>query len=243
MANDILGQTAPLDGPSARLYAEVTGMLARFTGVLDEDTIAKTPELARAETETALRMALIAMTEAQKRIERQQYRINELENLSITDELTSVMNRRGFRMQLSKAMAQTARQGGSGLVLMIDLDGFKATNDSHGHAAGDAVLQTVAGVLANDVRASDTVGRLGGDEFAVLMPDLEASDGDARAQALSRRLNGQTLSWNGAMLTIYASVGWVAFGVLDRPDEILDRADRMMYAQKAQRRPALAMTA
>ena len=93
MAIDILDQTAPLDGPSAQVYAEVTGMLARFNSVLDNEAIVQTPEHARAETETALRMALVAMTEAQKRIERQQHRIEELENLSITDELTSVMNR------------------------------------------------------------------------------------------------------------------------------------------------------
>lgn len=242
MTIDVLDHAAALDGSSARLYAEVTGLLARFNGALNDNAVADLPEQARAETETALRLALVAMNEAQKRIERQQTRIAELENLSITDELTGVMNRRGFRMQLSKALAQIARQDGHGLVLMIDLDGFKGINDTHGHAAGDAVLQMVGGLLGSDVRASDTVGRLGGDEFAVLMPDLGPGDGTSRAQTLSNRLNGQTLVWNSATLTVHASVGWVAFNATDRPDEVLDRADRMMYAQKSRRR-ALALTA
>lgn len=240
MAHDLNQMTAPLDGPSARMYAEVTGMLARFNGALDTDEDA--PELSTHETTAALRLALVAMTEAQKRIERQQARIAELESLSVTDELTGSMNRRGFDMQLRKSMAQSKRllQDGDthrgGVVLMIDLDRFKSVNDTYGHAAGDELLRLVAGVLTRDVRESDTVSRLGGDEFAVLMPDLDEDDGLARARRLSIRLNAAALNWNGMVIPVSASVGAVSYNPSDRPADILKRADEIMYARKAERR-------
>lgn len=240
MSHDTTLTTVPLDGPSARMYAEVTGMLARFNGALDPAN--DTEELGPEETTAALRLALVAMTEAQKRIERQQARIAELESLSVTDELTGTMNRRGFNMQLRKAMAQSKRlshdgqemQGG--VVLMIDLDRFKAVNDTHGHAAGDELLRMVAGVLTRDVRESDTVARLGGDEFAVLMPDLDAEDGLTRANRLERRLNATYLTWSDLVLPVSASVGAVSYSPEDRPAEVLHRADETMYRRKAERR-------
>ncbi|WPZ33596.1 GGDEF domain-containing protein [Thalassobaculum sp. OXR-137] len=240
MSHDPSLMTAPLDGPSARMYAEVAGMLARFNGALDPANDAE--ELSPSETTAALKLALVAMTEAQKRIERQQARIAELENLSVTDELTGVMNRRGFDMQLRKSMAQQKRHSqdsednGGGVVLMIDLDRFKAVNDTYGHAAGDELLRLVAGVLTRDVRASDTVSRLGGDEFAVLMPDLDAADGLARAKRLEKRLNATRLSWGELVLPVSASVGAVSFRPQDRPAEVLNRADEIMYRRKAERR-------
>ncbi len=234
MSTDAALATVPLDGPSARLYAEVAGMLARFNGALEDDT--PSPQLTNDETTAALRLALVAMTEAQKRIERQQARISELECLSVTDELTGAMNRRGFDMQLRKAIAQAKRHDQGGVVLMIDLDRFKDVNDTYGHAAGDELLQTVASVLCRDVRESDTVARLGGDEFAVLMPDLEEQDGLKRALRVSEHLNSANLSWNGMMLSISASVGAVRYETEDKPALVMQRADTVMYAQKAARR-------
>lgn len=240
MSHDTTLMTAPLDGPSARMYAEVTGMLARFNGALE--TTSGAPDLNPHETTAALRLALVAMTEAQKRIERQQARIAELENLSVTDELTGAMNRRGFDMQLRKALAQSKRLNADGeeteggIVLMIDLDRFKSVNDTHGHAAGDELLRLVASVLTRDVRASDTVARLGGDEFAVLMPDLDTADGLTRARRLEKRLNATRLSWGDLVLPVSASVGAVSYLPQDRPAELLKRADEIMYRRKAERR-------
>ena len=240
MSHDLSLMTAPLDGPSARMYAEVAGMLARFNSALDPAN--DSADLSPTETTAALKLALVAMTEAQKRIERQQARIAELESLSVTDELTGAMNRRGFEMQLRTSMAQSKRQtegtdeDGGGVVLMIDLDRFKAVNDTYGHAAGDELLRLVAGVLTRDVRASDTVARLGGDEFAVLMPDLDAADGMARAQRLEKRLNATRLSWGELVLPVSASVGAVSYRPQDRPAEVLNRADEIMYRRKAERR-------
>ena len=91
-----------------------------------------------------------------------------LERLSVEDALTGLSNRRGFSSRLADALARDPRQVA---VLCLDLDDFKAVNDSLGHPAGDAVLVTIAQRLRANVRSRDTVARLGGDEFAVLMTD------------------------------------------------------------------------
>jgi len=233
---------APLDGPSARLYAEVTGMLARFSSALDAPANDDEDPLpgagSRMETEQALKLALIAMTEAQKRIQRQELRILELESLSQTDELTGLANRRGFDLHLRKALAQARRNGVGGILLMIDLDGFKAINDRHGHAAGDALLQTVGELLRTDVRETDTVARLGGDEFAVLLPDLDPATGEARARRLAARLNHRNVPWQGAILPLAASVGMLPYDGLAAIEDLMHQADRRMYAEKSKRKAA-----
>lgn len=243
MATESTIQAAPLDGQSVRLYAEVTGLLARFNAALNPvqetegEALGSRPD--PAEAEAALRLALVAMTEAQRRIERQEKRIRELENLSVTDELTGLFNRRGFDMHLGKALAQGKRGERRGVVLMIDLDRFKQINDTYGHAAGDGFLQTVAAVLTADVRECDVVARLGGDEFAVLMTDLDGRSCASRAQALSDRLNGHAVDWHGTILPISASVGYVDYSSGDTPAGILERADKLMYLQKNARRDAV----
>lgn len=227
--------TALRDGPSTRLYAEVTGMLHRFTDAVD-DTTFELPST-REETEQALRLALVAMTEAQKRIERQEQRIRDLESLSQTDELTGLANRRGFDHALGRALAHAKRARLGGVLLMIDLDHFKDVNDTYGHAAGDALLQAVGTALLDEVRETDTVARIGGDEFVVLMPDLDPKAASLRAHALSQRLNRESIAWRGGTLRIQASVGSVAFEHdLDNADEVMDLADREMYRVKADRK-------
>lgn len=240
MATDTRILAAPLDGLSVRQYAEVTGLLARFNAALQPRTTEDRPELEpdTAEAEAALRLALVAMTEAQRRIERQEARIRELESLSVTDELTGLLNRRGFDMHLGKALAQARRGDRHGAVMMIDLDRFKQINDTYGHAAGDGFLQTVAGVLQADVRECDVVARLGGDEFAVLMTDLDRTGCGSRARALTDRLNAHAVDWHGTLLPISASVGFVHYDADDSAADILARADKLMYLQKNARRSA-----
>jgi len=106
-----------------------------------------------------------------------------LRKLSLSDELTGLPNRRELEARLDAALAAAARSRGTLTVAMVDLDRFKAINDAHGHAAGDAVLRQVAGVLTRSLRAGDSVFRLGGDELCVLMPD---TDGGSAVEALPR---------------------------------------------------------
>jgi diguanylate cyclase (GGDEF)-like protein len=226
--------------PKANAFAlrsELDTLLSRMSDMLalDDSQIPGLESGADTETETALRLALIAMTEAEKRIERQERRIQELENLSNTDELTGLLNRRGFMNNLRRALVFAARSHVSGSVIMIDLDRFKAVNDSYGHAAGDALLQTVAECLRHRVRETDSIGRLGGDEFAILMPGISKEIAVQRMEGLHRALNGRTLQWNGTPIPIGASLGLAHYGEGDDEASVLHRADEAMYESKLSR--------
>ncbi|MFB9375982.1 GGDEF domain-containing protein [Kineococcus gynurae] len=163
--------------------------------------------------------------EVTRRIEAQA----ELERLSRTDPLTGVANRRGFFEDVARVPE------GAGILVVVDLDGFKAVNDGHGHAAGDAVLRAVADVLRDAARPSEGfVARIGGDEFVALLP--------ARAQPvvgeLTRRLAAVGVHLDdGTRLITSASVGHAAWSAGQDVDTALAAADAGMYADKRSRRP------
>jgi len=123
----------------------------------------------------AAQTAFSAALSAERRIAELLDRVANLEETASTDDLTQVLNRRGFRAELERALAAAGRYGIKGMLIFIDLDGFKDVNDDHGHAAGDHILRTVACILNENVRETDYVARLGGDEFAILLPTPRAN--------------------------------------------------------------------
>jgi diguanylate cyclase (GGDEF)-like protein/PAS domain S-box-containing protein len=112
----------------------------------------------------------------------------ELSRSSRTDPLTSLLNRRGFATASDAAFSALDRRDSPVTLLLIDLDLFKAYNDSHGHHAGDALLRWVAEQLSSSTRPTDSVARLGGDEFAVLLPDTDRRAADAVIARISKSL-------------------------------------------------------
>jgi diguanylate cyclase (GGDEF)-like protein len=148
------------------------------------------------------------------------------------DPLTDIVNRRGFERELKRACAYVKRYGTSAALIYLDLDGFKRINDSHGHAAGDAVLRAVAMVLSRHVRASDLAARIGGDEFAVLLWQCDEVNAQAKALALEAALARTTATHAGTPLATKASAGVAVLLPLDQPEDVLERADRAMYSRK-----------
>jgi diguanylate cyclase (GGDEF)-like protein len=132
-------------------------------------------------------------------------------------------------------MASARRYREKGVLLYIDLDGFKPVNDGHGHAAGDAVLQLVAKLLKDNVRETDIIARLGGDEFSVLLTRTTWEDGLGRAQAFDSIINQASLNWNGSAIAVRASFGIQTYGPDDDLSEILNHADTAMYVTKRAR--------
>ncbi len=122
----------------------------------------------------------------------------ELHRLATEDELTGLRNRRSFEAALQQQVARCARYGEPAAILLLDLDGFKAVNDTHGHLAGDALLQHVAGVLRGRLRAADVVARLGGDEFAAVLPHLAGEDAEQVAADLEQALAERPVRVEGA---------------------------------------------
>ena len=162
-------------------------------------------------------------------------RMAELEARAEIDPLTDVLNRRGFARELKRALAYVKRYGTSAALIYLDLDGFKQINDGHGHAAGDVLLKAIAMVLTRHVRASDVVARLGGDEFALLLWNLSDAHALAKALALETTIAHTTATHAGAKLAVGASAGAAMLLPLDTPADVLERADRAMYARKAAR--------
>ena len=173
--------------------------------------------------------------DADRRIAEQCARIRHLEDLSITDELTGLLNRRGFRLEFERALARARRRGETGVLLLCDLDGFKPVNDTFGHPAGDAVLRAVADLLRGRTRHSDYVARLGGDEFAVIMTDTTPQRAAARAARLRLRLNQMEIGWNEARIPVSASFGIAAYGPDSQFDGLMMSADRDLYRDKQPR--------
>ncbi len=165
-----------------------------------------------------------------------EWKIAELEARADVDPLLDILNRRGFERELARSLAYVKRYGTAAALIFIDLDGFKAVNDRHGHAAGDALLKAVARQLVGHVRASDVVARLGGDEFGVLMWNVGAAQATAKARRTGSGNRRGRVRHGDARLSVGASAGIVPLAPDATPAEIIDAADKAMYARKKQRR-------
>jgi diguanylate cyclase (GGDEF)-like protein len=169
-------------------------------------------------------------------LSRAELKVSELELRADVDPLLDILNRRGFERELKRSLAYLQRYQGEAALLFIDLDGFKAVNDRHGHAAGDALLKAVARDLVGHVRASDVVARLGGDEFGVLLWNLGAPLAAAKARELEKLIEAVSVAHGEVRLAVGGSAGLVPLAVGATPDEMIDAADKAMYARKKERR-------
>lgn len=152
------------------------------------------------------------------------------------DALTPTFNRRAFMRELHRTMSEVERYKTPAAVLFVDLDGLKTLNDTHGHAAGDAVLKHLGRVLAESVRESDVVGRLGGDEFGVILNRASAEEARAKAAALSDKINSSAIIHAGVAHRVAASFGVHPIVSVEDPETAVARADEAMYAEKHARK-------
>jgi len=153
----------------------------------------------------------------------------QLHDLATHDALTRVLNARSFTEQVTHELERTRRYKRPMTLLYLDLDNFKAVNDTHGHQTGDAVLRLVADAIRRAVRQADVVGRLGGDEFAVLMPETDTEEADAVAQRLTAGLAG---TFRGSP-AVTASVGIVSSSATTADaEDVIRSADLAMYEAK-----------
>ena len=161
----------------------------------------------------------------------------QLRQMSVTDPLTGVENRRGFMVQLERLHARQRRHGHPLSVLMFDLDWFKRVNDQYGHAVGDEVLRHVTHLVGQRLRRSDHLGRLGGEEFAVLLPDTHLEGAEAAAQVLCQSVASHPAMTSAGVVPVTVSVGVATVDLGDpNPEDALSRADRALYQAKAQGR-------
>jgi diguanylate cyclase (GGDEF)-like protein/PAS domain S-box-containing protein len=159
---------------------------------------------------------------------------DRLRYLADHDALTGLINRRRFEEELERHLVVGRRYGMTGALLVLDLDGFKAVNDTHGHRAGDHVLCAVAEALRRRLRESDVVARIGGDEFAVLLPRAAPDEAERVCGSLEAAIPEEVAAAGEHRIEV--SVGFAAFAEGVRSvDDILTAADASMYAVKAGR--------
>jgi len=154
-------------------------------------------------------------------------------HLANHDPLTGLTNRALGRDRLMLALARARRNGSRAAVLFIDLDGFKAINDSLGHAMGDALLAELARRLSAGVRESDTVARYGGDEFLFVLFDIADDHAAERVAEMLLATVSRPLSLQGREISVGASIGIAVFPDHgDSPEDLLSAADGAMYTAK-----------
>lgn len=203
------------------------------------ENIPETPAGTDMRREALLERALMYAAQAEQQIASQSARIEYLESLSITDELTGLFNRRGFVHHLKRALANARRYGHTGVLLYCDLDGLKYINDTYGHSAGDALLRHVGMVSVSSLREIDVVARLAGDEFAMLIDQARWEDGVRRARILQWHLEAKPCEFRGKQIPVKISMGVEPYGPDDSPDDLMRRADMAMYYVKRGRKDPL----
>ena len=187
-------------------------------GLLDQkDSHALAAEVARLREEVA----------------RLQGRIDQLDQLAHQDAMIGLPNRRGFMRQLTQLIARVNRYDETAAMLFIDVDGLKLINDSFGHKAGDEALMFVAELLVRGVRASDYVARIGGDEFGILLEHADETSAGETAARLVSQIAGCEFCYEGNGLPLSVAIGFSLIAKGDTSDEVIERADLAMYAEKA----------
>ncbi len=167
-------------------------------------------------------------------LSRQKKLLQSQQTLARTDPLTGIPNRRAFFEAAASELSKMQRFGGPITLIYLDIDHFKHINDRHGHDAGDRLLQAVARILGDNVRAVDITSRFGGDEFALLLPQTDEAAARTVTAKLQERLALLT-EWTSWPVTF--SIGAATF--TSPPDSIatmIKTADALMYAAKEQGR-------
>lgn len=160
----------------------------------------------------------------------------KLERLSVTDDLTGLANRRFLAAELEREVQRSGRHGHDFAVLMLDVDHFKVFNDTHGHPAGDAVLQQLATLLRKSARAVDTVARYGGEEFLLIFPETPAAEVAKVASRICKAIAAHrfVVDAEGTAVSVTASLGYAMFPADAKSmDALIEAADQALYKSKA----------
>lgn len=186
---------------------------------------------ANADHATLLAWAHDLSAAAHERVVALEQRIAHLDTMVSSDELTGLLNRRGFLAAFARANASAKRGGSGGAIVVCDLDGFKKVNDLLGHAEGDELLCQLGAILRRKIRKMDAAARMGGDEFALMLVGLSLAAAKRKCQWLGRVID---------TIGIGASFGLAAFDGSESEEIVLHRADMAMYEAKRRNASAAA---
>jgi len=193
--------------------------------------------------ETALRLRLHIQRKRRTDLLRRQ--VQDGLKLAVTDPLTGLFNRRYALAQLERIATRAAVTGQPFAVMVLDLDRFKSINDRFGHAAGDTVLETVAGRLRDTLNAGDLIGRIGGEEFLIVLPDTTLVRAQQSAERICRAISEVVIALPGEheAVQVTISVGLAMGTQATTAHDVLCRADSALLAAKADGRNQVTISA
>ncbi len=153
--------------------------------------------------------------------------------ISDIDPLTGAQTRQVMLRDLKREVQRARRSGSPGCLALADIDRFKSINDGHGHAAGDAVLSAVSGLLIENLRPYDSVYRYGGEEFLICLPETGPEEARRVLERVRERIAGQTVALDtGSSLSVTVSFGLTLMTPRRPLEELIDRADKALYTAK-----------
>jgi len=147
-----------------------------------------------------------------------------------------VANRRAFMRELGRVVAFSHRHQMAASLIYLDINGFKQTNETLGHAGGDAALNHVVALLLANVRQSDVVGRLGGDEFGVILSGATLAAAVDKSDQLGRVISDTPFVWHGQNVLLGIAAGAADVLAASTPEQVISAADHAMFAHKRQQR-------
>jgi diguanylate cyclase len=231
LTDSTTGYTVTLDACAQRISeADSLDSLADVVQLLLVSTQETRDSAARSAAELAeLRDQVAAANQSVVVLQRE---LEETSELVRIDPLTGALNRKGLDEALEREMTRMQRMGTRLCVAVLDIDNFKQINDSHGHLVGDEVLRHISTVLRETLRSNDSVVRFGGEEFVLLLPDITIEEAQSVVSRLQRELTRRFYLANAQKLLLTFSAGVTDFEASELPHDVIDRADKAMYAAK-----------
>lgn len=207
--------------------------LQELAGLVDD--IAKeteSVEQSARRSQSELQSLRSTVDQAQKEIARLELELSQASEMVRHDPLTGALNRKGFDEMLERELARQTRRGSLLSLSLLDVDNFKALNDTYGHTTGDDALRHLATVIRENLRPQDSCARYGGEEFLVLLPDTGDEDAAIVMRRLQRELTKRFFLHDNQKLLITFSAGVTAFTQGEAPEHVIERADQAMYRAK-----------
>ena len=164
----------------------------------------------------------------------------KVEELTITDSLTGIYNRRYLELFMNKSIPIYKRTNSSLVFMMLDIDHFKKVNDTYGHQCGDEALRHTSSIISNNVRNFDVFVRFGGEEFAVILPNTEVAEGLIIAERIREAVEKSEFIHKKERIHFTISIG-VSFYNGDTAEEIIEKADNALYKAKEDGRNQIAI--
>jgi two-component system cell cycle response regulator len=158
--------------------------------------------------------------------------MEESQRLATEDPLTGLLNRRAFLSQMEVEVSRCQRYGMPLSLLLIDIDHFKSINDTHGHAAGDQALSAVGAALKREMRVTDIEARWGGEELVVALTNTDLNGGAIVAERVRKAIESLAIQTGRTAFKLTASIGVATLQPPERFSDLIERADRAMYAAK-----------